>query len=500
MRRGISPFKLVNGTHIEINKHSWHHSANLLFIDQPVGTGMSASRGNSIRKDEEGVAADFYDFLSQFLLRHMEYLTVDPESNKQISREIFLFGESHAGRFIPQFSTHILAQNKIPFKDTDMTIRLKGVGIGNGWVHPPIQYEYSDYSHGVGLLTFGQVRSLKAEYVECENALLAGKFNTPACFANMNSILHSIKSGGGMALNYYDVREYVHSVRSYPKEQNRILEYLNQASVRKALHANDENTFRFEICSDPVYNGLAAFDGVSTLDKVQEMLRSGLQVMFYNGQWDMMCNHHGTEKLLLHLDWNGSSEYQAATKYTWVTNGRKEPSGFAQQGGNLTYLVIANGGHMVPYDVPEVAADMMHKFVHGVAFTDSAQEVTNTKTNITNFESVQCFVGDDTADGFAAVVQQFGVPWIWVAVLISAVSSVLAVAVTVLFLRNKKPKQRAGAHSRIVQESDDDDEDAGDDNDGGVITSGQRSGGRQRVGSVDEDEVVDMTSGGPSQV
>ncbi|TYZ66791.1 hypothetical protein PybrP1_002607, partial [[Pythium] brassicae (nom. inval.)] len=499
---GISPFKLVNATTIEINKHSWHHSANLLFVDQPVGTGMSSTRGNSFRTAEEKVAGDFYDFLSQFLLRHMEYLSVDPGSNKQVSREVFLFGESHAGRYIPQFATHILAQNKVPFKDADITIRVGGVGIGNGWVHPPIQYEYSEYAHGMGLLTFGQVRSLKAAYGECANALLAGKFNTPQCFANMNAILQSVRSSDGMSLNYYDVREYVHSVRSYPKEQNRIVEYLNQPSVREALHADEERALRFEVCSDPVYKALADFDGVSTLADVQAMLRSGVRVLFYNGQWDMMCNHFGTEKLLLHLDWNGSSEYQAATKYTWATSGRKAPAGFAQQGGNLTYLVIANGGHMVPYDVPDVAADMVHKFINGVAFTDSAQQVANAQTNVSNLESVQCVAetSTDSPDSFAAAVQQLGVPWVWVAVLISVVSSVLAVAVTVLFLRNRQPKQRTGAHSRIGQESDDDDDDDEDAGDAAVLsTREQRSGGRRRVEDLDDEDVVEMTSASPSQ-
>lgn len=492
----------MNATHIELNQHSWHKSANVLFIDQPVGTGMSSTRGNSVRTAEDAIAADFYDFLSQFLLRHMEYLAVDPTSNKQVSRDVILFGESHAGRYIPQFATYILAQNQVPFKDADITIRLGGVGIGNGWVHPPIQYEYSDFAHGMGLLTFGQVRSLKAAYSECTDALLAGQFNTPQCFANMNAILSSVRSASGMALNYYDVRKYVHSVRAYPKEQSRIVAYLNQPSVRKALHADEESSLRFEICSDPVYNALGDFDGVSTLANVQTMLRSGVRVLFYNGQWDMMCNHVGTEKLLLHLDWNGSSAYQAATKYTWATSGRKEPAGFAQQGGNLTYLVIANGGHMVPYDVPDVAADMVHKFVNGVAFTDAAQQVANAQTNGSDLESVECSAetSTDSPNSFAAVVQQLGVPWVWVAVLISVVSSVLAVAVTVLFFRNKQPKQRAGAHSRIVQESDDDDEDV-DDAAAVPSASEQRSSGRRRMEVVDEEEeVVEMTSASPSQV
>uniref|UniRef100_K3WIJ5 Carboxypeptidase n=1 Tax=Globisporangium ultimum (strain ATCC 200006 / CBS 805.95 / DAOM BR144) TaxID=431595 RepID=K3WIJ5_GLOUD len=452
---GISPFKLVNGTHIEINKHSWHHSANMLFIDQPVGTGMSQTRGNSYRRDEDGVAHDFYEFLVKFLQSHSEYLSVNPDDNKQISREIYIFGESHAGRWIPEFSEYILKQNNQALKEVDLTIRLRGVGIGNGWVHPLIQYDYSDFAHGLGLLTFGQVRSLKANFVDCQNALVAGNFNAPACFNNMNSILAGLKTSSGKRLNYYDVREYRKSIGTYPSGQDNIVAYLNQPSVRKALHANEDEAFKFEICSDPVFNGLQNFDGVSTLDKVQHMLQRGMKVMFYNGQWDMMCNHYGTEKLLLNLDWNGSATYQEAKKYTWMAAHRGDPAGFAQQGGNLTYLVIANGGHMVPYDVPDVAADMMRRFVTGDEFTDSAQTIENTKTNMTDLESLQCYVSDTTTSSTAKVLQ-LGTTWLWVAVLISVMTSLLAVSVTLMYMRNKKAKQPAG-HSIIVQESDDED-------------------------------------------
>lgn len=459
--RGISPFKLVNATNIEINEHSWHHTANMLFIDQPVGTGMSFTRGNSYRADEDGVSYDFYEFLVKFLQTHTEYLSINPEDNKQMSREIYIFGESHAGRWIPQFSEYILKQNGEAFKEADITIRLKGVGIGNGWVHPLIQYDYSDFAHGLGLLTFGQVRSLKAKYTDCQNALVAGNFNTASCFNNMNGILAGLKSSGGKKLNFYDVREYRKSVNTYPPGQADLVSYLNQASVRKALHGNEEASFRFAICSDPVFNELQNFDGVSTLSNVQHMLQSGMKVLFYNGQWDMMCNHYGTEKLLLHLDWNGSAEYQEAKKYTWMAAHRSDPAGFAQQGGNLTYVVVANGGHMVPLDVPDVAADMMRRFVNGVAFTDAVQSVENTKTNMTDLELAQCYVSDSSTSSGASTLQ-LGTMWLWVAVLISVMSSMLAVSVTLMCIRSKKVKRPAG-HSMVVQESDDEDaEDAGE--------------------------------------
>lgn len=487
---GISPFKLLDDTTVGINDFSWHHAANLLFLDQPVGTGMSFTRGNDYRTDEETVASDFYQFLQKFLRLHDEYVEEEESptggdnatdaSTRKRSRPLFIFGESHAGRYIPNFSSYILEQNNKNAGDSsdDVAIRLEGVAIGNGWVHPRVQYDYSDFAHGLGLLTFGQVRSLKTAFSECTDNLDAGNFFSQSCLGNMDSIMGSIKTGkGGKSLNYYDVRQYVRSVSAYPDGQNAITSFLNQASVREALHANTEHGFRFDVCSNEVYRGLAQFDGVSTLEKMQVLLRSGLRVLFYNGQWDMMCNHYNTEKLLLHLDWDGAAAYQDADKYTWTVEGLKEPAGFAQQGGNLTYLVVTGAGHMVPMDMPQAAADMAKRFIQNLEFDDKAQTVENAKMNATDLEPTHCSVPDasstalsSTADApstassvsststttTSAASPSLGAAWLWITALVAVISSALAVVVTIMCVRDRQ--SHVPGHSMVTQESDEEGE------------------------------------------
>ncbi|GMF26885.1 unnamed protein product [Phytophthora fragariaefolia] len=469
---GNSPFKLVDDKTIGRNEHSWHQHANLLFVDQPVGTGMSYTKGNDFRADEGVIADDFHQFFTKFVQRHTEYLT-DGEGGLQHSRPVYLFGESHAGRWIPHFSERILQKNDNP--NYQIKIDLAGVGIGNGWVHPRIQYEYSDYAHGLGLLTFGQVRSLKTKYAECLADLDAGTFYSEKCLGNMDAITGSVKVGnGGKSLNFYDVRQYLQSVGAYPSGQNDIVKYMNKMEVRKAVHGNEDKNFRFDLCSNGVYRALSKFDGVSTLDKVESLLKKGLRMLFYNGQWDMMCNHYGTEKLLLNLNWNGSSEYQQANKYTWRVQGRKEPAGFAQQGGNLTYVVVTGAGHMVPMDVPEVAADMLHRFVKKLDFNDKEQSVLNTRLNATDLEASFCYSTSDASSTEVAFITQdqtggisghahIGITWLWVALIIASVSSILAVCVTIACLRNRKHGQTD--HEMITQVSDEEDADQLEDDD-----------------------------------
>jgi carboxypeptidase C (cathepsin A) len=457
----VSPFQIEDETTLSINKHSWHHHANILFIDQPVGTGMSLTRGNDLRKDEETVAKDFYTVLTQFFQRHPEYLSAKSASGIRTSRDLYMFGESHAGRFIPQFFDHIMTRNDLlaNTKDGGIHISLQGVGIGNGWVHPFIQYDYSDYAHGLGLITFGQVRALKTAYAECQNALASGNFLTAACFENMNSILDGVRNtraSGGKSLNYYDAREYVRNVKAYPPQRTFIRDYMNQMQVRELLHANTDPSFRFKGCSDEVYDELRLFDGVSTLAEVERMLQSGVRVLFYNGQWDMMCNHYGTEKLLLHLDWNGSTFYQEAKKYMWTTPGRNEPAGFAQEGGNLSYVVIANAGHMVPLDVPDVAVEMVRRFINSERFDDAAQPVKSFATNRTNYETTQCLAGIP-ATPVGVKGNGVSLTWLWIAVVVAVVGSLLVCCVSMLCRRSRN-KARHSEHSVVIQESDDEEE------------------------------------------
>ncbi|KAL3674156.1 Cell death protease [Phytophthora oleae] len=486
---GNSPFKLVDDSTIGKNEHSWHEFANLLFVDQPVGTGMSYTRGNDYRSDERVIAEDFYEFLTKFLQRHSEYLS-DGDDGVKHSRAVYMFGESHAGRWIPEFSEHILKQNEDP--SNQIKISLDGVGIGNGWVHPRIQYEYSDYAHGLGLLTFGQVRSLKESYAECLTALDAGTYYSRSCLDNMDAITGSVKPGnGGNSLNFYDVRQYLHNVGAYPSGQDNIIKYMNKMDVRKVVHGNEDKNFRFDICSNGVFQALSKLDGVSTLDKVESLLQGGLRMLFYNGQWDMMCNHYGTEKMLLNLNWNGSDAYQQADKYTWRVQGRKEPAGFAQQGGNLTYVVVTGAGHMVPMDVPDVAADMVHRFVNRLEFSDKQQSVSNTRLNATDVEVSFCYSPSDSSgtDTSYSILDQkggsssqvhIGVAWLWVALVIAAVSSILAVCVTIVCLRNRR--QGPADHEMINQESDEEDT----NHDEEEASSDEDDGERVAVNSVNQ--------------
>lgn len=107
------------------NKFAWNNNAHVMFVDQPLGTGFSFA--NSIwdyRMTEDQVAVDFYHFLINFYNKYPEFR----------NRELYLAGESYAGKYIPAIANYLYHTNlKI--------VRPDGIAIGNGWVDPFYQYE-----------------------------------------------------------------------------------------------------------------------------------------------------------------------------------------------------------------------------------------------------------------------------------------------------------------------------------------------------------------------
>jgi carboxypeptidase C (cathepsin A) len=64
----------------QLNPHSWHHAANMLYIDQPVGTGMSWTNTYRYDNSDEIVNAHFYGFLQNFFKLHGNSLCLTAQS------------------------------------------------------------------------------------------------------------------------------------------------------------------------------------------------------------------------------------------------------------------------------------------------------------------------------------------------------------------------------------------------------------------------------------
>jgi vitellogenic carboxypeptidase-like protein len=131
----------ADGT-LSYNEFSWSSTAHFLFVDQPIGSGLSTLSANATNatyvKTIEQQTEQLYTALRYFFTRHFPDLAANP---------LTITGESYAGKYIPNLATSILA-NQQQFK-----INLVSIAIGDGWVAPLVQTSvYGAQAYNLGLI------------------------------------------------------------------------------------------------------------------------------------------------------------------------------------------------------------------------------------------------------------------------------------------------------------------------------------------------------------
>jgi carboxypeptidase C (cathepsin A) len=129
------------------NEYGWTKLANLLIINSPPPVGYSycdpagpAGKGNSCGSwNDTRTAVHNYDFLLEFFKAYPEFK----------SNELYLSGESYAGKYVPMLAREIYQhrdENQLNFKGFAVGDGVLGNGdFGNGW-----NYYYVEFMHGHG--------------------------------------------------------------------------------------------------------------------------------------------------------------------------------------------------------------------------------------------------------------------------------------------------------------------------------------------------------------
>jgi carboxypeptidase D len=69
----IGPYRLKDDAHLEYNDGSWDEFANLLFVDNPVGTGFSYVDTNNYVHELTTMADEMVIFFEKFFAMFPEY-------------------------------------------------------------------------------------------------------------------------------------------------------------------------------------------------------------------------------------------------------------------------------------------------------------------------------------------------------------------------------------------------------------------------------------------
>ncbi|KAI0881827.1 alpha/beta-hydrolase [Annulohypoxylon maeteangense] len=361
----IGPYRLKDENNLEYNNGSWNEFANLLFVDNPVGTGYSYVNTDSYVHELDEMANQFVKFLEKWYKLFPEYEHDD----------IYIAGESFAGQHIPYIAKAILERNKLP--QTQFPWNLKGLLIGNGWVSPPEQYEaYLAFAYEKGIVAKGSDASgkLEAQYRVCRKDLATSgnRVDNTACERVLQDILRLTQTrnskGEQECFNMYDVRlkdTYPSCGMNWPPDLTSVTPYLRKQEVVKALHINTNKVTGWTECNGAVGNAFNTQTSKPSVDYLPDLLKE-VNVLLFSGAEDLICNHLGTEAFISNMQWNGGKGFELspgnwAPRRDWTFEG--EAAGFWQEARNLTYVLFYNSSHMVPFDYPRRTRDMLDRFM-----------------------------------------------------------------------------------------------------------------------------------------
>ncbi|KAE8573737.1 venom serine carboxypeptidase [Halyomorpha halys] len=341
------PFYLDKDLVLHKRKTSWSMVFNLIYIDNPVGTGFSFTENHKgYARDEIQVGKDLYAALYQFF-------TLFPHLQK---KEFFISGESYAGKYVPAVGHTIHTRNR----NSSLKINLKGLAMGDGWTDPERMLDYGDYLYQLGLIDSndrrlfldGQQKALeyvrKGDYIKAKNVV-----DTLVSDFNPHGTLYYNLTGLESCYNYV--------INDDRGKYGDLSKFLQSDELRRALHVGNM-TFQNGYYSSKYLEN----DVMQSVKPWIEELLEEYRILFYNGQLDIICAYPLTLNVLQHLKWSGATQYKSEPRKHWYVDG--ELAGYSKTVKGMTEVLVRNSGHIVPNDQPEWALDMIIRFVFNKPF------------------------------------------------------------------------------------------------------------------------------------
>lgn len=411
----------------------WDRSSNMLFIDQPVQTGLSYDAQYNLTRNfwndtyEPGnkpglpglasalsgqgtfgsqnqlatantslIAANaVWHFLQTFLTTFPTYNPgVRPNSNTTEPTGVHLFTESYGGIYGPVLSKLFQSKNQMRASNPAiLEINLSSLGIINGLIDQKIQMPYYPRfanNNTYGITAIDLTSSLNAQtaltspggcdelIARCRSAMeSADPFGfgdvaqvNSACTSAQRSCSPIINTFAASGLSIYDIRQKSPS----PFPSNAYIEYLNDQSVQKSIGA----AVNFTDSSSTVFSAFLSTGDINRADALKdltELLDRGTRISLIYGDADYICNWLGGEAVANALA-NSTSRYQVPfmdAGYAEVVVNSSYIGGSVRQYGNLSFVRVYDAGHQVPSYQPETAFTIFARVIAGTSITTGSR-------------------------------------------------------------------------------------------------------------------------------
>jgi len=339
------PFRLQKDLSLQYNEFSFNNIADVLYVDQPVGTGFSNCTNTSWIPNGEGqLVSDLVSFLQSFLKEHEEYK----------GRPLFLNSQGYGAHFVLPFA-EILASNMVRYAN------LQGITLGNPWIRPELQLtslpgfsrsimNCSEFKYIAGLYGFIIVSIFidldldiaAYDLIQIATAILIGVHNH-----EYNTQDVRIRCEKGTC--YYNFTE--------------LNQFLDKGEVRNAMNTANRpfNYSSHEVFLRFLTKNEFLSDKSASLIKILE--KNVIPIYIYGGVYDWTMNSLGLDQVVGSLHWDGRDKINSMEWKSWYSDGTMQ--GKYKHWKGFYYVQVINAGHYVGMDVPSFTLDLMSRIIYG---------------------------------------------------------------------------------------------------------------------------------------
>ncbi|KAG0040688.1 hypothetical protein BGZ82_011226 [Podila clonocystis] len=322
-------------------------------------------------KNQNGVVADMMVFLEQFYDMYPEQRRAD----------LYISGQSYAGKFIPSVAKGIMDRNERVAKDkkkvNNFQILIKGISLGNTMSDPISQIRiHADHAYYMGLVNKQQADMMREHEASAVKEIEAGRFLEATRFRG--KVFKVFKHATGN-LNTFDIRR-----GSHPMDWKNATAFLNMAPVKdslnvygprtsylvsqgvpeKEIEAIEAGRMRTHFKTDPLVKQAMRGDIMRSVKPlVSELLKSKINVLAYQGIFDFRDAVAGSTEWIESLEWSGQEAFLRSDRKIWKVDGYT--AGYVNSVPGLTRIAILGGGHYTPMDQGKNSLVMIRHLIEG---------------------------------------------------------------------------------------------------------------------------------------
>lgn len=366
---GIGNFEEVGplDTDLKPRNSTWLREADLLFVDNPVGTGFSFVEDTKLFvKTDEEAATDLTMLLMEIFNKN-ESLQKSP---------LYIVAESYGGKFAATLGLSALKA----IESGKLKLILGGVALGDSWISPEdFVFSWGPLLKDVSRLDSNGAQKSNSLAQQIKQQIDNGQFEDAT---NSWSALEGVISSSSNSVDFYNFlldsgmdpvsliaselsmgiamkrySRYLDSLKSSSPGGGVNLDSLMNGAIKKKLKIPENVQWGGQ--SDLVFTALAGDFMRPRISEVDELLAKGVNVTVYNGQLDVICATKGTEAWVEKLKWEGLKTFLSMDRTPIYCGDDRVTRGFMKSYRNLHFYWILEAGHFVPVDQPCVALNMV---------------------------------------------------------------------------------------------------------------------------------------------